>query len=92
MPRTAPDQEVWQTCQRVGALLITANRSSGVGSLDEAFRVLGHSEALPVLTLGNANRVLRDPQYARRWAVDLLDYAERIDELRGTGRLFLPQG
>lgn len=41
-------------------------------------------------TLANAQRVLRDPDYAARTAVQLLDYLTRMDSLLGTGRLYAP--
>lgn len=86
----APDGAVWQRSQDVGALLITGNRSSGEGSLDHTIAEQAGPESLPVLTIGDPRRVIRDPVYARECAISLLDFVERIETLRGTGRLFLP--
>jgi len=35
-------------------------------------------------------RVIRDPAYASECVVSLLDLADRIETLRGAGRLFIP--
>src|SRR5215510_13710793 len=90
LPRDAPDGAVWQRSQDVGALLITGNRSSGEGSLDQTIAELGGPESLPVLIIGDPRRVIRDAVYARECAISLLDFVERIETLRGTGWLFIP--
>jgi hypothetical protein len=90
LPRDAPDRTVWQVCQAAGAVLITGNRASGAASLDQAIRELSGAASLPVLTLADPKRLLRDPAYAETAAVRLLDFLERIDSLRGIGRLFIP--
>jgi hypothetical protein len=90
LPADAPDVAVWQRSQEVGALLITGNRSSGEGSLDQTIAEQGSPESLPVLTIGAPRRVIRDPVYARECALSLLDFVDRIKTLRGTGRLFIP--
>ena len=90
LPTDAPDGAVWQRSQDVGALLITGNRSSGEGSLDQTIAEQAGPESLPVLTIGDPRRVIRDPAYARECAISLLDFVERIETLRGTGRLFIP--
>ena len=86
----APDVAVWQRSQEVGALLITGNRSSGEGALEHTSAERAGPASLPVLTIGDPRRVSRDPVYAREGALSLLDFVERIETLRGTGRLFLP--
>jgi hypothetical protein len=90
LPTDAPDGAVWHRSQDVGALLITGNRSSGEGSLDQTIVEQAGPESLPVLTIGDPRRVIRDPVYARECAISLLDFVERIETLRGTGRLFIP--
>jgi hypothetical protein len=90
LPTDAPDGAVWQSSQEVGALLITGNRSSGEGSLDRTITEQAGPESLPVLTIGDPRRVIRDPVYTRECALSLLDFVERIETLRGTGRLFIP--
>jgi hypothetical protein len=86
----APDEEVWQRCQSVGAILVTGNRAGGADSLDAVIRRHAGADSLPVVTLARPQRLLRDRNYARAAAIKLLDYLERIESLRGVGRLFLP--
>jgi hypothetical protein len=90
LPADARDIAVWQRSQEVGALLITGNRSSGEGSLDQTIAEQTSPKSLPVLTIGDPRRVIRDPVYARECALSLLDFVDRIETLRGTGRLFIP--
>ncbi|PON11714.1 ACP S-malonyltransferase [Candidatus Entotheonella serta] len=90
LPINAPDSTVWQRSQEIGALLITGNRSSGQNSLDQTIREQATSESLPVLTIGDPQRVIRDRAYTRACATSLLNFVNRIETLRGTGRLFLP--
>jgi hypothetical protein len=90
LPADAPDVVVWQRSQEIGALLITGNRSSGADSLDYTIAEQAGPASLPVLTIGDPRRVIRDPVYARECAFSLLDFVERIETLRGTGRLFIP--
>ena len=61
LPADAPDVTVWQRSQEVGALLITGNRSSGEGSLDQTIAEYSGPESLPVLTIGDPRRVIREP-------------------------------
>ena len=89
LPIDAPDGAVWQRSQDIGALLITGNRASGEGSLDQTITELAGPASLPVLTMSDPRRVIRDPVYARECAFSLLDFVERIETLRGTGRLFV---
>ena len=51
---------------------------------------LSKETSLPVLTIADPRRVTHDPAYADAIASRLLDFLERIESLRGTGRLFLP--
>ena len=89
-PADASDVAVWQRSQEVGALLITGNRARGEGSLDQTLAEQAGPASLPVLTVGDPRRVIRDPVYTRECALSLLDFVERIETLHGTGRLFIP--
>jgi hypothetical protein len=40
LTRDASDRVVWQTCQEVGAVLITGNRTSGDASLEQTIRTM----------------------------------------------------
>jgi hypothetical protein len=87
----SPDSLIWRTCQREQLVLITANRNEeGPDSLEATIRDENQPDSLPVVTIGNAKRVLRDRDYAQRVAVSVLDYLMRIDEVCGTGRLYVP--
>jgi hypothetical protein len=90
LARDASDPLVWHTCQEVGAVLITGNRVSGGASFEHTILERGGTDSLPVLTIGDPQRVVRDPAYARECAISLLDVLDRIEMLRGTGRLFIP--
>jgi len=90
LTRDASDRVVWQTCQEVGAVLITGNRTSGDGSLEQTIRDRAGTDSLPVVTVGDPQRLIRDRMYASECAMRLLDLLERIETLRGTGRLFIP--
>ena len=88
---TASDAWIWRTCQREGLVLITGNRNDdGPDSLEATIRNENQPESLPVITIGDADRVLRDRLYAENVAERLLDYLMRIDEVRGVGRLYVP--
>ena len=90
LARDASDRAVWQTCQEVGAVLITGNRASGNDSLEQMIRDHAGADSLPVVTIGDPQRLVRDRAYASECAIRLLDLLERIETLRGTGRLFIP--
>lgn len=90
LSRNASDRAVWQACEAAGAVLVTANRSGGDNSLEMTLDELSGPDSLPVLTLADPQRVLRDTTHAEAVALRLLGYLDRIDALRGTVRLFVP--
>ncbi len=90
LARDASDRIVWCTCQEVGAVLVTGNRASGVESLEQTIQDQAKANSLPVVTIGDPQRVVRDQTYARECAISLLDLLDRIETLHGTGRLFIP--
>jgi hypothetical protein len=91
LPFDAPDTLIWRTCQREGIVLMTDNRNDdGPDSLEATIRHENQSDSLPVITIADTDRILRDRPYAERVAERLLDYLMRIDEIRGTGRLYVP--
>jgi hypothetical protein len=90
LARDASDRTVWSRCQEVGAVLITGNRASGTESLEQTIKDDSEVDSLPVVTIGDPQRVVRDRAYARACAIRLLDLLERLETLRGTGRLFIP--
>ena len=71
-------------------MLITGNRASGPESLEQTIQDQAKGDSLPVVTLGDPQRVVRNQTYARKCAFSLLDLLDRIETLSGTGRLFVP--
>jgi hypothetical protein len=86
-----PDDLLWEFCQREELILLTNNRNrSGQDSLDATIRVRNTVTALPVFTIANPRRVLRDRRYAEVVALRLLEILQDVDAVRGVGRLYLP--
>ncbi len=91
LPFDSSDAVVWRTCQREELVLITGNRNRrGPESLEATIQSENQPDSLPVVTIADQDRVLRDRAYAEAVAVRLLDYLMRIDEVRGAGRLYVP--
>ena len=91
LPPGASDREVWEVCQREQVVLVTANRNdAGPESLAFTIRHQNTPQSLPIFTLANDQRVLRDRQYAETVADRLLEALFDIDSYRGTGRIYLP--
>src|SRR5215813_3349874 len=84
-------RDVWEVCQRTHVVLLTANRNdAGPESLEATIQQHNTTESLPVFTLANDQRVLREHRYAEAVADRLLEFLFDIDNYRGTGRLYLP--
>ena len=92
LPINADDEQVWRYCQVNSALLLTGNRKArgGENTLESVLRRLTTSETLPVLTIGNVQRILSDRVYCRQCADRLADYVLALENYRGTSRLYLP--
>ncbi len=88
---TATDVEIWQRCQTDELVLITDNRNDdSPESLNAAIRQFNTSESLPVFTIADLDKFGASRAYEQRVVAALYDYLLRIDDVRGTGRLFLP--
>ena len=88
---TATDFEVWQACQAQQLVLLTDNRNLRTpDSLEATIRQHNTPTALPVFTIADMNRFRTSRDYVDKVVVSLYDYLLRIDEVRGTGRLYLP--
>jgi hypothetical protein len=86
-----PDRIVWETCQMRELVLLTTNRNQhGPNSLEATIRALNTVDSLPVLTIGNGDRMLQDKTYAAAVADRVLQYLFDIDVHRGAGRLYVP--
>jgi len=86
-----PDDVVWSRCQERQVLLLTNNRNDdGPKSLQSTIQRLNQPHSLPVFTIGNADSILTSAEYADRVIDRLLRYLLELDNVRGTGRLFIP--
>jgi hypothetical protein len=91
LSRESSDAVIWRTCQREQFVLITANRNKeGPDSLEAVIRGENQPESLPVITLANPQRIMRDRLYAEQTAERVLERLIAIDDFRGTGRLYVP--
>ena len=87
----ATDLEVWEVCRSLGLLLVTGNRNAqSPESLDAVIRSRSDLESLPVLTIGDTDRLARDRLYAQLVGIRLIEIVMDLDLYRGTGRLFVP--
>lgn len=87
----APDDQIWQACQKHELILITINRRAKTSdSLEETIRRLNTPESLPVITFANPARFLKDRPYAEKVADRVLEYLFDINKFRGSGRLYVP--
>ena len=83
--------EIWQCCQAQDLILITDNRNDdSPTSLEATIRRFGTPSSLPVFTIADLRKFREDRDYAERVVASFYDYLQRIDEIRGTGRLYLP--
>ena len=88
---TATDQEIWERCQAEGVVLITGNRTlSGPDSLEATIREHNTADCLPVFTIADVQKINASMGYANEVAEALIDYLQRIETIRGAGRLYIP--
>ena len=88
---TSDDRLVWRFAQTNQMILLTANRSmKGKNSLEKVMREENTSTSLPVVTIGDADRVLTDAAYRNRCVDRLIEIIFDIDDYRGSMRLFIP--
>ncbi|WP_413162949.1 ACP S-malonyltransferase [Capilliphycus salinus ALCB114379] len=67
LPIDSNDRIVWQFAQSNQMILLTANRSmKGKNSLEQVIREENTSTSLPVVTIGNIDRLLTEPVYRER--------------------------
>lgn len=91
LDRRAPDTEIWQLCQDEEWLLITDNRNQeSIDSLETTIRSRNTIHSLPVLTIGSVQRLRQSRGYAEDIVIGLFGILMDLDNLRGTGRLYLP--
>ena len=87
----SPDDVVWRYCQAHGYYLLTSNRNEeSDSSLEATLRREGTPTSLPVFTLPLPDRVYHSPAFLERVVAKILDYVLDAENIRGTGRLYLP--
>jgi hypothetical protein len=87
----ASDLDVWELCQAEEIVHITANRIMlGPDSLEATIRIHNTTRSLPVFTIADVKKLNASKAYAEEIVESLIDYLQRIDTMRGVGRLFLP--
>lgn len=88
---TSTDLEIWRTCQAEKLILITDNRNhDSVDSLEATIRQFNTPDSLPVFTISDLTKFGASRSYVERVIERMYDYLLRIDDMRGTGRLYLP--
>ncbi len=91
LSQSSTDLEVWDVCQAEQLVLITDNRNlDAEDSLEVTIRRNNKPQFLPVFTIADMTEFRMNSSYAERVVEALYDYLLRIDEVRGTGRLYLP--
>ena len=84
------DREVWHFAQEHGMVLLTSNRRmKEADALEQTIREENTVTALPVLTIGNVQR-MTEKLYRERCAARLLEIALDLESYVGAGRIFIP--
>ena len=91
LPIDSNDRIVWRFAQANQMILLTANRKmKGKDALEKVLREENKSNSLPVITIGNADRVLDERAYRDKCVDLLLEIVIDIENYMGVGRLFIP--
>jgi len=90
LPADSNDRTVWRFAQKNKMFLLTDNRNmKGSDSLEQTIRQENTPISLPVLTLGNTDR-LDEKMYRDNFVNRLIDILLDSDNYLGTGRIFIP--
>ena len=90
LPVASSDRAVWHFAQTNQMVLLTANRRmKGKDSLEQVMREENMPTSLPVVTIGDADRVLTDADYRDLCVNRLLELALYLDNYLGTRRIFI---
>lgn len=85
------DRAVWRVAQENQMILLTANRSmKDEDSLEQVMREENTQNSLPVVTVGNADRVLNDSSYRERCVDRIVEIAIYKVNYVGARRVFIP--
>ena len=91
LPIESNDRVVWRFAQANNSILLTANRRmKGEDSLEQTLREENTLFSLPVVTIGNTDRIMKDLDYFERCVDRLVEIILEIDNYRGTRRIFIP--
>jgi predicted nuclease of predicted toxin-antitoxin system len=84
------DREVWRFAQANNMILLTNNRNmKGEDSLEQTLREENRLDSIPVLTIGNVNR-LADRNYREQCADRLIEIVVDLENHLGRSRIFIP--
>lgn len=90
LPFASTDRAVWRFVQAHGMLLLTGNRNmDDAESLEQTIREENHPAALPVVTIGNLDRMV-ERSYREACADRLIEIGMYLDNYRGVGRIYIP--
>jgi hypothetical protein len=90
LPMESSDRVVWDFAQANQMILITANRNmKGDDSLKQTMREQNTLSSLPILTIGNPDR-MDESVHRQRCASRLIDILIDLENYLGAGRLFIP--
>jgi predicted nuclease of predicted toxin-antitoxin system len=85
------DRVVWRIAQKNQMILLTANRSmKDEDSLEQVMREENTQSSLPVVTIGNADRVLNDSIYRKRCVDRIVEISIYTANYMGARRVFIP--
>jgi len=91
LPFDSNDREVWRFAQANNMILLTANRNmEDETSLEQTLRDENTMTSLPVLTIGNQERIIYEISYRERCAERLIDVMLDLENYIGVGRIFIP--
>ncbi|MBC6477885.1 MAG: ACP S-malonyltransferase [Hormoscilla sp. GUM202] len=91
LPIESNDRVVWRFAQSNQMILLTANRSmEGEDSLEQVLREENTPTSLPVVTIGNADRIMKESNYRKRCVERLMEIVLDIENYKGVTRLFIP--
>jgi hypothetical protein len=83
LPGNVDDRTLWRFVQANQMLLLTENRNmKGADSLEQTIREEGTPQSLPVITIGNRNRLVQ-PDYRHRCAERLVETVIDLENFRG---------
>jgi hypothetical protein len=90
LPINSSDRQVWRFAQENQMILLTANRSmKEKDSLEQVVREEMLPTSLPVVTIGNVERIV-ERDYREQCVDRLLEIVIYLENYLGVSRLFIP--